>query len=56
MHAEPQALQKVRLPFGEADRVLALGIVRREADRPGATVQIGTASATVSTLPFPEAT
>jgi len=46
----------VRLPFGEADRVLALGIVRREAARPGATVQIGTASATVSTLPFPEAT
>ncbi|MGH9508643.1 MAG: YgfZ/GcvT domain-containing protein [Terriglobales bacterium] len=34
------------------DRTVALGYIRREAGAPGATVEAGSAKATVSTLPF----
>jgi folate-binding protein YgfZ len=43
----------VAIPAGE--RVLALGILRREASKPGTQVSIGEAAATVATLPFLEA-
>ncbi len=40
---------------GGLERVLALGIVRREASKPGTRVNIGEVAATAATLPFPEA-
>ena len=45
----------LRVPSGQAERVLALGILRREAAKPGTQLQVGAANATVSSLPFPEA-
>ncbi len=43
------------VPSGSGERLLALGIVRREASKPGAQVQIGETPATAAELPFPEA-
>jgi folate-binding protein YgfZ len=43
------------VPSSDGERVLALGIIRREAAKPGATLQVGESTATVATLPFPEA-
>jgi folate-binding protein YgfZ len=40
---------------GGVVRMLALGIIRREASKTGTHVSIGEAAATVATLPFPEA-
>jgi len=48
-----QVTSSLRVPGGE--RVLALGIIRREAATPGTQVQVGELPATVSSLPFPEA-
>ncbi len=45
----------LRVPSGTGERTLALAVLRREASRPGTQVQIGEATATVSELPFPEA-
>lgn len=42
----------VRVPFGDGERTLALGYVRREAAGPGTPVQIGEQSATVRANPF----
>ena len=41
-----------RAPFGEGDRSLALGYLRREVATPGTTVKVGEQSATVRALPF----
>jgi folate-binding protein YgfZ len=43
------------VPSREGERVLALGIIRREAAKPGTQVHLGELAATVSPLPFPEA-
>ena len=45
----------LNVPSGSGERVLALGIMRREASKPGTQVQIGDATATVVEMPFPEA-
>jgi folate-binding protein YgfZ len=44
------------IPSSQGERVLALGIARREAAKPGTAVQVGQAEAIVTDLPFPEAT
>lgn len=41
------------LPLPEGERTVALGYIRREAAAKGQAVEIGTAHATVSELPFP---
>ncbi len=43
------------VPSASGERVLALGIIRREASKPGTQVQIGEATATVVETPFAEA-
>jgi folate-binding protein YgfZ len=43
------------VPSQAGERVLALGIIRREVSKPGTQVQIGESTASVSALPFPEA-
>jgi folate-binding protein YgfZ len=43
------------VPSATGERVLALGIIRREASKPETQVTIGETSATVAALPFPEA-
>jgi hypothetical protein len=40
---------------GDGERVLALGYLRREAAKLGATVQVDGNEAVVTQLPFPEA-
>lgn len=45
----------LRVPSATGERTLALGIVRREAAKPGTQVQIGELAATIAELPFPEA-
>lgn len=45
----------LRVPSGAGERTLGLGIIRREAAKPGTEVQIGEAQAVVAELPFPEA-
>ena len=41
-----------RIPFPGRERTLALGYLRRELAAPGSTVQIGSQTAVVQTLPF----
>ncbi|HYH00745.1 MAG TPA: glycine cleavage T C-terminal barrel domain-containing protein [Terriglobales bacterium] len=43
------------VPSGTGERILGLGIIRREAAKPGMLVQIGDSKATVADTPFPEA-
>jgi folate-binding protein YgfZ len=43
------------VPAGEGERVIGLGIIRREAAKPGTQIEVGAAKATVAELPFPEA-
>lgn len=43
------------VPSSNGERVLGLGIIRREAAKPGTSVQVGSANATVAEIPFPEA-
>jgi folate-binding protein YgfZ len=42
------------VPTDRGDRALALGYVRREAAKPGSSLQTGETTALVSILPFPE--
>ncbi len=49
------ATSALAVPSSTSERVLALGIIRREASKPGTRVNIGEVAATVATLPFPEA-
>jgi folate-binding protein YgfZ len=44
----------LQVPSGEGERVIGIGVVRREIAKPGTQVQVGDAQATVSELPFPE--
>jgi folate-binding protein YgfZ len=43
---------KVRLPKSAEEKVLALGYIRREAEKPGTAVQVGNTSGVVASLPF----
>lgn len=67
--AVPQAHSKVLLdgkevgevtsalavPSGDGERVIGLGILRREASKPGTVVRVSDSTATVTETPFPEA-
>ena len=45
----------LKMPSADGERTLGLGIIRREAAKPGTELEIGTAKAVVAELPFPEA-
>jgi folate-binding protein YgfZ len=43
---------RVRLPKSAEEKVLALGYIRREAEKPGTPAQVGNTSGVVASLPF----
>jgi folate-binding protein YgfZ len=49
---EITSVAKVRPPGGDAEKVLALGYIRREAEKPGTAVQVAGVRGLVAALPF----